>query len=241
MNKTFITSDIHGHLEVLKESLNKAGFNKNNKKHHLLVLGDMFDRGTESKQVFEYLYELSMDKKATIIRGNHDQFLMDFLEGNFNRTSFNIEKNGFGKTLDSFLGFAHNSDDNFSKNQEVINQKFPQLLPWLKNTELYIEADKYIFVHGGINPNQDDWRKSSIRDFVWTKEYEQDPIPGKIVVAGHHRNATINRKECKDYKGLFISNKELFDIIYLEGKILIDRFVEVSNELNVLVLDIDIT
>ena len=77
---------------------------------------------------------------------------------------------------------------------------------------------------------------TSKREFLWNREINLPRVIDKIVVAGHHRVATI-RKKTKDYKLLFQTSPELFDILYDEGKILIDRFVEKSKEINVLVLE----
>ena len=62
--KVFCVSDIHGHYTELINCLNKAGYDENNENHLLVVLGDLFDRGTESKKVFNYLYRLSFNNKA---------------------------------------------------------------------------------------------------------------------------------------------------------------------------------
>ena len=43
--KYFIVSDIHSFYVELKSALDKAGFNKRNKDHTLIVCGDIFDRG----------------------------------------------------------------------------------------------------------------------------------------------------------------------------------------------------
>ena len=65
--KYFVISDIHGHYEEMLGSLRLNNFDENNKTHHLLVLGDMFDRGPNSKEILEYLYKLYLEKKVTII------------------------------------------------------------------------------------------------------------------------------------------------------------------------------
>lgn len=235
--KYFVISDIHGYYNVMMDSLQKAGYNENNQNHFLLVCGDMFDRGDDSDKVFEYLYRLTEENKAKVIIGNHDIFLLDFLEGDFSRTAFNIEHNGHKNTIDAFSSIPF--VDNFEEVKENILQNYPNLLPWLQTLPLFYELEDYIFVHGGIDGSMLDWKTmSSTRDFVWGREVNLPPVPGKTVVAGHHRVATI-RKQTTDYHKLYLYEPNLFDIMYLEGKILIDRFVEVTQELNVLVLEID--
>ena len=233
----FIISDIHSHYNAMVTALLKSGYNSENTNHHLIVVGDLFDRGKQPKEVLEFLYQLNLEDKASIIIGNHDTFLLDFLKGNHKRVLFNIELNGFGETLEYLSGMKPN-EDNLDKIKEIIENEYSFLKNWLLSFPYYIELGNYIFVHGGIDGKMLDWKTmSSKRDFVWNREHDLTPIDGKIVVAGHHRVATI-RKKTDNYHLLFQHNPEMFDILYKKGKILIDRYVEVSNEINVLKLDI---
>lgn len=236
--KYFVTSDIHGHFQVLIDALNQKGYDVENPNHHLIVLGDMFDRGDESKEVFEYLYRLNKEGKATIILGNHDTFMIEFLEGNYERALFNINRNGFLYTLLSFTDHVLSSNDELKKYKQIIEEKYPYMLKWLKSLPLYLEIGDYIFVHGGIDPTLNDWRKASTYDFVWSYEVNMEPVSGKTVVAGHHRVPTIREPMKRNFKALHKENPSLFDPLYKDGKILIDRFVEVSKELNVLILEL---
>ena len=50
--KYFIVSDIHGFARELKYSLNCAGFNKKDKNHTLVVIGDVFDRADVALETY---------------------------------------------------------------------------------------------------------------------------------------------------------------------------------------------
>ena len=54
MKKYFVISDIHGFYSSMKKSLFKAGFRKTNSNHVLIICGDLFDRGKESKKIFDF-------------------------------------------------------------------------------------------------------------------------------------------------------------------------------------------
>jgi serine/threonine protein phosphatase 1 len=148
--KYFVISDIHGFYDVLRESLQKAGYNSNNPDHHLIVVGDMFDRGNQSDLVLEYLYPLHQQGSATIIIGNHDTFLLDFLSGDRDNAEFNIRYNGFGKTLTS-LASIQPPYKNLSELAKSIQKRYPFLQKWLASLPYYYELEDYIFVHGGID------------------------------------------------------------------------------------------
>ena len=52
MKKYFIMTDIHSFYSIMLNTLNTNGFNVNDNEHYLIVCGDLFDRGDESKQLF---------------------------------------------------------------------------------------------------------------------------------------------------------------------------------------------
>lgn len=235
--KYFVISDIHAHFDAMQTALQKAQYDPQNPTHHLLVLGDLFDRGHQTIKVLDFLYPLHLQDKATIILGNHDSFLLDFLEGDNSRVMFNAYYNGFDKTVTQLSGLALDAS-NLDEIRDRILERYSFLLNWLKSFPYYYEISDYVFVHGGIDGGQIDWKLLSNRhDFIWSREINLPRIPNKTVVAGHHRVATI-RQRTDDYDLLFLHHPEMFDILYTEGKILIDRFVEVSNEINVLILDL---
>lgn len=235
--KYFIISDIHGHYDEMINDVLLCGFDKSNNYHHLLVLGDMFDRGYQSKEVLEYLYSLIKEDKASLILGNHDKFLLDFLEGDYSRLMFNMIHNGFLKTLESLVERELSLNENWDDINFEIKEKYIYLYHLLRNLPLYIEISNYIFVHGGIKYNDGNWKNNNTRDFTWSRESMLDSIPNKIVVAGHQRVATI-RFPGVDYEKLYEENPNAFRILRQDGKILIDSYVEISKQINVLILEL---
>jgi serine/threonine protein phosphatase 1 len=233
--KYFVISDIHSHYEAMISSLENAGYNQHNRDHHLIVLGDLFDRGDNAVKVYKFLHTLTDTNKATMIIGNHDLFLLDFLNKRFEKVYFNMKHNGFDKTLKQFSGL-NIIDYDFEEIYQVIMRKYPELRDWLNGFLPFLELGKYIFVHGGIDGAKQNWKKTPLYELVWNREINLQPLKDKIVVAGHHRTATI-RNDRKDFKKLYKDHPDKFDILYKEGKILIDRFVEISKSLNVLILD----
>ncbi len=234
----FIISDIHGHFDEMIDTLEKNGYDNDNPKHHLIVIGDMFDRGTQSKEVLEYLYPLCVAKKATVVLGNHEKFLIELLDEKYLRAIFNIRHNGTDKTLTSLLQNTYIVGDELKDVKMKIDKKYPFLNDWLKSLPSYLEIGDYIFVHGGINGGNKDWKKQPARDFIWNRQKTLKPVEGKTMVVGHHRAATI-RYPGVNYKKLFLSNPDAFGILYEDKKIYIDSFVEISKFINVLILNID--
>jgi serine/threonine protein phosphatase 1 len=235
--KYFVISDIHGYYNEMITALTKSGYDSDDLGHHLIVIGDLFDRGTQSKEVLKYLYQLNKSNKATVILGNHDNFLIELLEEKYLKAIFNIRHNGTGKTISSLLGKDYTSSIELEDIRDEIMKKYPYLLGWLKSLPYYLELGEYIFVHGGIDGKNKNWREGKLRDFIWSRQYDLDPVEGKTIVVGHTRIATI-RYPGNNYKSLFLEKPEAFDILYDNQKIFIDAFVEISNYINVLTLEI---
>ena len=235
--KYFVISDIHGHFDEMIRDLSISKYDQTNKNHHLIVLGDLFDRGTQSDKVLDYMYELMLKSRVSFVLGNHDNFLLDFLKGDYSRTAFNMNRNGFKNTLESLSGREITYEENWDEISYEIKSKYIYLYNFLSIMPYYLEIGDYIFAHGGTNNENGDWRNNSKRDFIWGRESNFDRIKGKTVVVGHERISTI-RYPKKDQKKLFLTNPDAFNILRKKGKIFIDAYVEISKKINVLVLEI---
>lgn len=76
--KYFICSDIHSFYKPLRKALKEAGWNKKNKNHILVVLGDVFDRGPDTLKVYEFLKSIPEDQ-IVLVKGNHEDLFLELL------------------------------------------------------------------------------------------------------------------------------------------------------------------
>jgi serine/threonine protein phosphatase 1 len=68
MSKTyFISSDTHSHLTPLLAALMKEGYDKTNPDHVLIIIGDLFDRGTESRQLYDFIRSIPRSNRILLI------------------------------------------------------------------------------------------------------------------------------------------------------------------------------
>lgn len=185
-NKYFIFSDVHGEYKALKQSLEETGYDSNNRNHILVSCGDNFDRGPESRKVWEFL----RCSRTIWVKGNHDAMFEEFLskgmDGEF--VLFNILHNGLGATIASFGGekernFTPAILDNISH-----RMRNAALHESIKAMPLYYETENFIFCHAGIDPREIDWKNTKEDFMLWDIEYSHRPVPNvnKIVVIGHH-------------------------------------------------------
>lgn len=257
--KFFIVSDIHGEYGALRECLQRAGFDEQNESHILVSLGDEFDRGDESLSIYEYLKKLNEKDKAIIVKGNHNQMFIDYLDGTC-LSPFNYYNNGL---RDTFAEFMHetapfetwaifNHIDNptygdFAKWIEIarnqINKEYPELLAWLKSRPYYYETKNYIMTHGAIDTEVEDWRKPHCSHYnfqdwealTWNdgsffgKEIKNTD---KTIVIGHFGTGELR-------KMYDLGNPNDFSILKRDdGKIIaIDSTTCISHKVNVLVIE----
>ena len=80
--KYFFVSDIHSHYTPLVEALHGNGFDENNQEHILCVLGDVFDRGHETLEVYNYLKSFPKER-LILIKGNHEILYQQLLDDVF--------------------------------------------------------------------------------------------------------------------------------------------------------------
>lgn len=234
--KYFVVSDIHGYYDVLVNCLNNSGYNEKNSKHKLIIIGDMIDRGPQSKEVLEYAYRLYKENKAVVILGNHDNFLLEFFKGNFERVLFNFDRNGHKKTFDSLLNREFDREEDFKETRLDLIGKYSHLYDFLLELPLYFELGDYIFVHGAIDSNLEDWRIDTVRNFTWNYMHLMEPLPGKTIVVGHTQAVRVRTKE-KNLDILYKESPDMFDILYGNGTIHIDGSVMTTKNINVLIIE----
>lgn len=250
--KVFTISDVHGHYKEMITALNEVGFDENNKDHLLISVGDEFDRGQESLAVYEYLKRLSDKGKAIVLKGNHSKFLIEYLKGT-SITPFNYFHNGTNETLADFLHetapfetfclFNHIDNptyDDFANwitlARKEINKEYPELINWLETRPYYYETENYIFTHGAIDTDIEDWHESNWDKCIWDDgSFFGKTInnTNKTVVIGHF--GTYHLRKMYHIK----ENKDIHSILKRDdGQVIaIDATTALSKKVNVFVVE----
>ena len=205
LNKYFIFSDTHGEYDALIEALRAAGYEENNPHHILVSLGDLFDRGARSVEIYRYL----QGRNHIAVKGNHDVMFQEYLEKGMDGeyVLFNILHNGLGATISSFAGVMENvfNVEALNKIRKTINSN---VLKWLQNMPLYFETQNFIFCHAGVNPYITNWKDTDEHYILWDIEDSAEPImsTSKMVMIGHHHAFRVKKQmEDKGYKPTVLS------------------------------------
>ena len=247
MVKLFVVSDVHSYFTIMHNELKKNGFEENNPEHLLIVCGDVFDRGSESAEMFEYLNNLT---NVVLIRGNHEDLLEEVWHRNY-CMSYD-QSNGTLRTINDIF-YSHYDVEPY----EPIRVSEKILKPFLDKMVNYFETKNYIFVHSFIAlTNKDglpmyytrnrqfefnpDWRNAHASEWEearWGNPFDlasKGFLPDKTLVFGHFHTSYARNKF--DGKPEFGDGAD-FSIYYGDGFIGIDGCTAHTGKVNVLVLE----
>ena len=245
--KYFVISDLHSFATEVKAVLRRAGFNKKNKDHTLIVCGDVFDRGDESLELYKYLKSIPK-KRCILVKGNHETLYFELLKKDW--PHYYDATNG---TLKTFFHISEKPYTNYFLENEWLNIRDcvanHEVTKWLKSDQWvdYFELDRFIFVHSFI-PATWAWRKNaSAADWEnarWGNPWKQykaglfdlEKEDGKTLVVGHwhvwdfHQNLGEDRNSTS--RDIYYSNH----LIALDGGVISNGW-ELTSHPNVLVID----
>lgn len=180
MNRKFAIGDIHGSLGKLQMLIDKIQPTFNDK---LIFLGDYIDRGPQSKEVIDYLIDLSFKSNCVFITGNHEQMLLDFFKSKGHLWDMWIT-NGGGATIKSYLNKL--KFFNFKQDWNNLVKAVEPHMEFYMNLKWYHEDEDYIYVHGGIRTGRE-MQEQDHYDLIWIREdfIYRDTHMSKCVIFGH--------------------------------------------------------
>ena len=163
-SRTLIITDIHGCYDECRELLRKMDFNE--EIDTLINLGDTIDRGPRIYETFVFLRELKerMGDRCVLIRGNHEQMMLDAIaEGGRNKDLWYY--NSGEKTVYSFLHHKH---------------RIQEFLDWYEAMPYYYVTETFNCVHASLD--DPDPEKNQIETLIWGRGTDYS---GKTVMTGH--------------------------------------------------------
>lgn len=218
MKRTLVISDIHGCHTAFNELL--ALMNYKPGEDRLLLLGDFVDRGPSSREVVEQAIQLVRDAGAIAIKGNHDERFVDVVYERSEQSLYKFSGHGGRQTAESYAGSGQGSmEELLEQLKRVMKERYVHHLDFLDNLPLFYEDEHFIYVHAGINPQYEDWKKQPARDFMYMKDpfIKQPTNLDKTVIFGHTKTRDIHGKS---------------DIWFGDGKIGVDGGCASGYQLN---------
>jgi serine/threonine protein phosphatase 1 len=189
--RVYAVGDIHGRLDLLDRlhALIDADFTaKPPPVVNLIYLGDYVDRGPDSSGVVERLANGPSDfVNVTLLRGNHEEMLLRFLEDPSYGSAWSLA--GGLETLVSYdvdVGKVL-KEHGYPGLSESFKDKLPgRHLSLLSELKASVTVGDYFFCHAGVRPGTP-LEQQEEQDLVWIREefLEATRDFGKTIVHGH--------------------------------------------------------
>lgn len=189
--RAYVVGDVHGRLDLLDQLLAKIETERAARparKTLLVFLGDLIDRGPQSREVIERLRTYSVDGVRTVfLLGNHEEVLLRILEGDtwlipswlrFGGTQC-LESYG----IDSAKIDARSAERALALVRAAIPPEHEEFLKTFADT---CRFGDFLFVHAGIRPGVPIENQLQ-EDLRWIREaflFDRSDH-GCVVVHGH--------------------------------------------------------
>ncbi|WP_228275218.1 metallophosphoesterase family protein [Stakelama tenebrarum] len=189
--RIYAIGDIHGRYDLLRDLLRRIEQHSRGLPEpealHVVLLGDVIDRGPNSAEVLDFLWDWSENTTGQImLMGNHEEMLLRVLDGELRllRPWMHV---GGKETVESFGLEEFHRRDNPEKFIAALREAIPsKIVEWLRKWPLCAQSGDYYFCHAGVRPKVP-LNRQKRNDLMWIRDeflnYEGDH--GAVVVHGH--------------------------------------------------------
>lgn len=246
--KYYVTADPHGFYTVLRQALDAAGFFEDTDPHKLILLGDLFDRGGEARELQGFVLQLMEKDQIIPIKGNHEDLFEALVTEDEGIAYRHHISNGTFDTAVQLTGYdkimamiRHCDFADAAKTTPYYTQIIPSMLN-------YFETEHYIFVHGWIPCIHDhsgysyysDWRCADANEWEkarWSNGMDavQTCAEEKTIVCGHWHVSYAHAKY--EHKGSEFGPDADFSPYYGSGIVALDACTALSKKINVIIIE----
>jgi serine/threonine protein phosphatase 1 len=190
-SRAYAIGDVHGRLDLMEDLLERIESDNRARgaaRTWLVFLGDLVDRGPDSRGVIERLAcRPPAFARNIFIKGNHEEYFLGVLEGDDSIVQHWLSYGGtecaesYGVTSGWMLNAAP-----AQIMERLIEEVPPEHVRFLSEMADSFRFGDYLFVHAGIRPGIELDRQSS-KDLRWIREGFLDDLSdhGVMVVHGH--------------------------------------------------------
>lgn len=188
--RIYAIGDVHGRADLLERLVRHIRFDLEADPPDsaiCVLLGDYIDRGPDSARVLSFIAGNGLPVPSVILRGNHEQMLIDFLD----QASHLDTWRQFG-ALETLYSFGVSVRDvargqGFGEARSMLKAALaPRVEKLLRNTRSGFEIGGYFFCHAGIRPGVRLAHQID-SDLLWIRdEFTASTVDhGHIIVHGH--------------------------------------------------------
>ena len=185
----YAIGDIHGCydlFEALAEAIEEDDKASGPAETTVVLLGDLVDRGPDSRKVIEGARQWQKSRNVRILAGNHEEMFLESFEDKAVLRHF--LKHGGRETILSYgIPKKEYNDASISSLQKRLHELVPKKhRKFMQGFEEFVVAGDFAFVHAGITPGVP-LEEQKRRDLLWIRErfLAHDAPHPHIIVHGH--------------------------------------------------------
>ncbi|ANI76880.1 metallophosphoesterase [Sphingobium sp. EP60837] len=198
--RVYAVGDIHGRLDLfdqLLELIERDDARRHPLPCHLILLGDLVDRGPHSAQMVERAMALQdATEKVHFIKGNHEEVFVSAARGSSQYAGY-CRRIGGVQTLASY-GLDVGSSERMTDEDVaswMLNHVPRSHVDFLDRFEDMLTMGDYLFVHAGIRPGLP-LQAQTAADLHWIRSefLNHRGDHGYVVVHGHSITTKVDEK-----------------------------------------------
>ncbi|MBA2528156.1 MAG: serine/threonine protein phosphatase [Pyrinomonadaceae bacterium] len=203
--KTFVIGDVHGRCTQLLALLEMIP--RKESSDTLVFLGDLIDRGPDAPGCVAHVLKLSRDnpEHVTCLRGNHEQMLLDFIEGTSNIWITPVT--GGERTFEQYAGqtLVINGEMDIEEARHTIENRIPrEHLEFFRERPFYHEDEYAFYVHAGLDHGKHP-SETSPQLLLWSRDMDfYKNYRGKPCLFGHTPTAFLPLRGRVGRHGIYI-------------------------------------
>jgi serine/threonine protein phosphatase 1 len=183
----YAIGDVHGQKAKLDDLLAQIADDAGARAHTIVFLGDLIDRGAESRAVVEKAMQLAGEGRAIVLKGNHEELMLHAYDRDETMGLYHWANNGGDETIASYRE-VNGDVDHWRDAIDEDHVKWLRALPSIHCDD----ERKLVFVHAGIDPRRYPDEPEEVR--LWTRSpifYRSETWPNRqelrdiLVVHGH--------------------------------------------------------
>lgn len=189
--RAYAVGDVHGRLDLLEDlicRIERDNAARSPAKTFIIFLGDLVDRGPDSRGVVDYLLRFQPRFANTVfLKGNHEEFLLRVLSGDERVVTDWLTYGGY-ECADSYgvtKGWTLNATPTeiVRRLQDAVPEEHRCFLEGMADT---FRFGDYFFVHAGVRPGVP-LGEQSASDLRWIRDdfLESRANHGLVIVHGH--------------------------------------------------------
>lgn len=195
--RIYAIGDIHGRYDLMIDLLRRIEQHMRSlppaKGVHILFLGDLIDRGPDSREVLDYVHDLQQrSEQVIVLPGNHEDAMLRALDGDLSTLRIWLGVGG-AETIRSFGLDVPSADDDLRAFLPKLAAAIPrEHVRWLKKLPVTAQSGDYFFCHAGIRPGVA-LKRQTRTDLLWIREdfLEDATDHGAVIVHGHSISAEV--------------------------------------------------